>query len=52
MIQQITCAICNSPVDLTLDRYTDESGQVVHETCYVNRVMSVAQDPPTPQHSE
>jgi len=52
MAQEIKCAICNRAVDLTSDRYTDEMGQAVHEACYVNRIMSIAQDPPAPQHSE
>jgi hypothetical protein len=46
------CPICNKPVDLERDRYADENGKVMHESCYVQRLMSSQQDPPAPQHTE
>ena len=46
------CPICNKPVDLERDRYADENGKVMHESCYVQRLMSSRQDPPAPQHTE
>jgi hypothetical protein len=46
------CPICNRPVDLQRDRYTDEEGLVVHERCYIARLVSSRQDPPDPHHTE
>jgi hypothetical protein len=34
------CAICGHPVNLELDRNTDETGKAVHEDCYVSRLSS------------
>jgi hypothetical protein len=34
------CPICNKPIDLNRDRVTDENGKVMHETCYVQKLMS------------
>lgn len=48
----ITCAICRQPVVLERDRYTDEDGQVVHEGCYMSRIVAPRSDPPSPQHTE
>jgi hypothetical protein len=39
-----------SAVDLKRDRFADENGQVVHEACYMIRVM--AAQPPAPRHTE
>ena len=50
--QEITCHICNQPVDLTTDPYTDEDGKTVHENCYIKRLMSTQNDPPDPHHAE
>jgi hypothetical protein len=50
--QAITCAICNEPVDLQRDKYADEDGKVVHENCYIMRLMSSQNDPPDPHHTE
>jgi hypothetical protein len=50
--QQISCAICHSPVDFERDRYADEDGKIVHECCYVKRLMSEQNDPPDPHHAE
>lgn len=53
MSHTICCSICNSPVDLSQDRYTDEEGHIVHERCYVNRLAAAkGQDPPSPQHTQ
>jgi hypothetical protein len=46
------CPICNKPVDLERDRYANEDGKAVHESCYVERLTSARNDPPTPQHAE
>jgi hypothetical protein len=46
------CPICDKPVDLTRDRFTDENGQVVHESCYINRLTAAQNDPPDPHHTE
>jgi hypothetical protein len=47
-----TCPFCNQPVDLTRDKYADENGKVMHESCYVRRLMSSQNDPPDPHHTE
>jgi hypothetical protein len=47
-----TCPICHKSVDLERDRYADENGQIMHETCYLQQLMSSRQDPPAPQHTE
>jgi hypothetical protein len=49
---QHTCAICNGPIDLQRDRYTDEDGKAVHERCYMQRLASAQNDPPAPHHTE
>jgi hypothetical protein len=46
------CAICDEPIDLEQDRYTNENGKAVHERCYIQRVMSAQNDPPAPHHTE
>jgi hypothetical protein len=48
----ITCPICNEPIDLQKDKYADEDGKTVHESCYVRRLMSGRHDPPNPRHTE
>jgi hypothetical protein len=48
----LTCALCHQPINLDRDRYADENGKIVHEDCYVKRLMSPRQDPPNPQHTE
>jgi hypothetical protein len=48
----ITCALCHQPINLDRDRYADEDGKIVHEECYVKRLMSSPQDPPNPHHTE
>jgi hypothetical protein len=30
--------LCNTPVNLTTDRNTDEKGNAVHEKCYLNQL--------------
>jgi hypothetical protein len=50
--QEITCPICNRPVDLAKERYTDESGKAVHEDCYLQRLMCALNEPPDPHHAE
>jgi hypothetical protein len=50
--QKITCPICNQPIDLQRDKYADEDGKVVHENCYIHRLMSSQNDPPDPHHTE
>jgi hypothetical protein len=31
--------LCSNPVDLTIDLVADESGKVVHEQCYFDRLI-------------
>jgi hypothetical protein len=50
--QEITCQICNEPIVLERDKYTDEDGKTVHENCYVQRLLSAENDPPDPHHTE
>ncbi len=42
---ELVCSICNFPIRLEDDRYTDERGKPVHEDCYARKVTaSIAQD--------
>jgi hypothetical protein len=34
----LSCALCNQPVDLTIDLACNETGNAVHEQCYVDRI--------------
>ncbi len=54
MIPEIShlCPICSKPVDLARDRYTNEDGKLVHERCYLKRLLSPENDPRGPQHAE
>jgi hypothetical protein len=47
-----TCHICLKPVDLNLDRYTDENGQIVHEDCYLKQIRGANGSFSTDQHAE
>jgi len=46
------CPICDKPIDLAQDRYANEDGRVIHESCYIKRLMSGQNDPPDPNHAE
>lgn len=37
-MNSLNCALCNQPVDLTVDLPCDETGKAVHEECYVDRI--------------
>ena len=37
---EISCVLCNSPVDLRVDLCADENGKSVHEECYVEKITS------------
>ena len=37
---EISCAICNKPVDLSVDLNANEKGEALHEECYVKHVMT------------
>ena len=39
---QVTCHICNKPIDLEADLYTDGDGKAVHEDCYVRQITREA----------
>ena len=36
---KISCILCGKPVNLSADLIADEKGRIVHEQCYVNRVV-------------
>ena len=44
------CSICNQPIQLETSN-TDESGNLVHEDCYVQRLLASLHDPPSPQQT-
>src|SRR5258708_24132566 len=46
------CPICHKPVNLEQDRYADEDGKIVHESCYIKRLAYQQNDPPDPHHAE
>jgi hypothetical protein len=50
--QEITCPICDKPIDLDRDRNTDEDGRAVHTRCYIQRLIAAQNDPPDPSHAE
>jgi hypothetical protein len=37
-MKTLNCALCNQPVDLTIDLACNETGKAVHERCYVDRI--------------
>jgi hypothetical protein len=37
-MEPLNCPQCNQPVNLTIDLVCDESGNAVHEQCYVDRI--------------
>ena len=37
---EMSCKLCNKPVDLTVDLCADENGKAVHERCYVQRITT------------
>jgi hypothetical protein len=43
---QVTCRICNKPLNLGIDMAADEDGKAVHETCYARRIMDKPRNPP------
>jgi hypothetical protein len=45
-LPEISCTICNKPVDLTVDLFADENGKSVHEDCYVKHISSSCPDTP------
>jgi len=47
-----SCPICKKPINLDRDRYADENGKVIHESCYLQRLMSYRNDPPDPSHAQ
>ncbi len=44
---QMTCPICNKPLNLGTDTAADEDGKAVHETCYTKLVLK-SNHPETP----
>ena len=44
-ISEVLCAICDLPVKLEIDRYADDAGKSVHETCYQLKVAPVKKRP-------
>jgi hypothetical protein len=40
----LVCFICNQPINLELDRCTDEGGKSVHGICYLRKVVPITQD--------
>jgi hypothetical protein len=42
--EPLVCSICNQPINLELDRCTDEAGQSEHEICYLRKVVPITQD--------
>jgi hypothetical protein len=37
---KIVCAICGMPTTLEIDMVADENGKLVHEDCYIPRVIN------------
>jgi hypothetical protein len=34
----LNCVLCNQPVNLTIDLACNETGEAVHEQCYIDRI--------------
>ena len=49
---KFACPICNKAIKLERDRYADENGKVMHESCYVQRLAMSRNDPPDPHHAD
>ena len=41
---EISCILCDKPVDLSADQHTHENGKAVHEECYVKHITSSRSD--------
>jgi len=50
--KKFTCPICKKPVNLDTDETADENGQMMHEQCYLSRLVGHGNDPPDPHHAE
>ena len=35
---QVTCRICNKPLELGINTAADENGKAVHEICYAKQI--------------
>jgi len=35
---RVVSAVCSLPIDLEIDRYTDDEGKSIHERCYLQRI--------------
>ncbi len=44
--QEISCALCSTPVDLQVDLHADENGKAVHEDCYVKQLTTSPSNSP------
>ncbi len=42
---QVTCRICNKPLELGIDTAADEDGKAVHETCYAKQITDALRNP-------
>jgi hypothetical protein len=40
----LLCSICDLPINLELDRSTDENGKPVHEICYLRKLVPITQE--------
>jgi hypothetical protein len=47
---KLTCRLCNTPINLFRDLFADENGKIMHETCYVRRLISSRNYPPDTHH--
>jgi hypothetical protein len=43
---QVTCRICNKPLQLGIDTAADEEGKALHETYYVKQITDAQRNPP------
>lgn len=40
LVPEISCKLCNMPVDLSVDLSADENGKAVHEDCYAQHITN------------
>jgi hypothetical protein len=43
---QMTCRICNKPLELGTDTAADEDGKAVHKSCYTKQITNALHNPP------
>lgn len=43
--EEILCPVCDVPVELSVNLYTDEQNRIVHKTCYTQKIVPTVKSP-------